>query len=82
MPEICENWLGIVNICVCYAHQTREIHLVMTYSVDFKTLGESWNPLSKTVFSECSLVWYKGHVNIWNDPKAQTYLRVNIFLNF
>ena len=28
MPETCENWLGLVNICVYYAHQTREIDQV------------------------------------------------------
>ena len=26
MPEICENCIGLVNSCVYYAHQTREIN--------------------------------------------------------
>ena len=26
MPKTCENWLGLVNICIYYAHQTREIY--------------------------------------------------------
>ena len=40
MPEICENWLGLVNSCVYYAHQTREIHQVLPFSVDFKALRD------------------------------------------
>ena len=26
MPEICENCFGLVNSCVYYAYQTREIY--------------------------------------------------------
>ena len=26
MPKSCENWLGLVNSCIYYAHQTREIY--------------------------------------------------------
>ena len=48
MPETCKNWLGLVNGCVYYARQTREIYQV-PYSVDFKAHGETRNPLSKTV---------------------------------
>ena len=29
MPEICENWLGLVNICIYYAGHTREIYQVL-----------------------------------------------------
>ena len=31
MPEICENWLGLVNICVYYAYYTCEIYQVLPY---------------------------------------------------
>ena len=34
MPEICENWLALVNNCIYYAHQTHEIYRVMSYSVE------------------------------------------------
>ena len=36
MPEICENWFGLVNSCVYFAHQTREIYQVLPYLVDTK----------------------------------------------
>ena len=36
MPKTCENWLGLVNSCIYYAHQTPEIYQVLPYSVDFK----------------------------------------------
>ena len=36
MPKTCENWTGLVNSWVYYAHQTHEIDQVMPYSVDFK----------------------------------------------
>ena len=38
MPEsqTCGNWLDLVNSCVCFAHQIREIYQVLSYSVDFK----------------------------------------------
>ena len=45
MPETCENWLGLVNSCVYYGSQTREIYQVLPYSVDGKAPGERWNPL-------------------------------------
>ena len=48
MPETCENWLGLVNSCVYYAHQTREIYQVLPYSMDFKAPVELWNPPVKT----------------------------------
>ena len=70
MPETCENWLGLVNSRVYYAHQTHEIYQVLPYSVDFKAPGELCNPLSKTVLSECSFIWNKGCVNICHDHKA------------
>ena len=25
MPDTCENWLGLVNKCIYYTHNTREI---------------------------------------------------------
>ena len=42
--------------------------------MDFKALEELWNPLSKTVLNNCNYNWNKGHVNIWNDRKAQKKL--------
>ena len=45
MPEICENWLGLLNSCIYYAYQTHEIYQVLLYSVDVKALGKLWNPL-------------------------------------
>ena len=36
MPETGENLLGIVNSCVYYARQIRDIYQVLPYSVDFK----------------------------------------------
>ena len=56
MPETCENYLGLVNRCVKYAHQTRKICQVLPYSMDFEAPGELWNPLSKTAFSKCSVI--------------------------
>ena len=67
MPDTCENWLGLVNSCVYYAHQTHEIYQILPYSVDFKAREELWNPLSETVFS----IWTSAHVNNLNDCKAQ-----------
>ena len=40
MPEPCENWLGLVNICIHYAYQTHDIYQVQPYSVEFKSLRE------------------------------------------
>ena len=53
-----ENWLGLVNIYVYSARQTRAIYQLLSYSVDFNTPG-------------CSLIWNKGHVKNWNNRKAQ-----------
>ena len=61
MPETCDNWLGLVQSCVYYAHQTREIYQVLSYSVDF------WNILSEIMLRKCSFILNKGLVNIWND---------------
>ena len=60
MPETCKIRLDVVNSCINYAHQTREIYQVQPYSVDFKTPREFWNPLSQTVLSKCSFIWNKG----------------------
>ena len=62
-PVIC-GAIGLENCCIYYAHQTHEIYQVLPYSVDFKTPGELWNPLSKTVLSKCNFIWNKGPVNI------------------
>ena len=51
MFETCENWLGLVNSCIYYAHQTHEIYQALPYSADFKAPEELWNPLSETVLS-------------------------------
>ena len=77
----CENWLGLVNSCVYYAHQTREIYQipVLTSAVDFKAPDELWNPLSTTILSRCDFIWNKGPVNIWNITiklKSNLYVRL------
>ena len=72
MPETCENWLCLVNSCVCYARQTPEIFQELPYAVDFRAPMELSNPLSKTVFSECSFICYKGLVNILIDHESHT----------
>ena len=46
-----------VNICLYYAHKTREICRELLYSLDFKASGEHRSPLSKTVISKCSFIW-------------------------
>ena len=61
-----ENWLGLVNSCIYYAHQTHEIY-------------QLWNPLSKTVLSKNSSIYNKGPVDIWNDRKVGP---VNTFPKF
>ena len=61
---------NFVNTCVYYACQTHEIYQVLSYFVDFKAPRELWNPLSKTVLSNCSFIWNKGPVNIWNYHKV------------
>ena len=48
MPRACEKCLGVINSCVSYSRQTPEIYQVLPYSMDFKTPGELWHPLSKT----------------------------------
>ena len=68
MPETCENWIGIVISCVCFARQTRDPGNAL---LDLKAPGKPWNPLSETVLSECSFIFNTVHVNIWNDHKAQ-----------
>ena len=35
MPEASENCLSLVNLCIYYAHQTRELDQLLSYSVDF-----------------------------------------------
>ena len=71
MPKTCDNWLGLVNIYVYYTNQTREMHQVPPYSMDFNDSGELWNQLSKTVLSIYSFIWNKEPVNIWYDRKVQ-----------
>ena len=70
MPE-CENWFGLINSWIDYAHQTCEIYQVLPYLVDLKAPGELWNLISKTVRSKFSFIWNKRPVKIWNDHKAQ-----------
>ena len=36
MPQTCENWLGLVNSYIYYAHETHEVSQVLPYSVDFR----------------------------------------------
>ena len=80
MPETCENWLGLVNICVRYAGQIREIYQVLPYSVDFKAPGKLWNP-----FSKCSFIMNKDLWIFEMIVKLESNLyieHVNSFLNF
>ena len=71
MPETCENWLGLVYSCIHYACRIHEIYQLLSYSVDFKTPMELWNPLNKTVLRKCSFIWNKWPANIWNYGKTQ-----------
>ena len=64
MSETCENWIGLVNSCVYYAPQIREIYQVLPYSEDF-------NQLSKRVLSKRSFISKTGPVNICNERKAR-----------
>ena len=59
-PETCENWLDLVNSWINYAHQTRAIKGVLSYSIDFEAPRERWNPLRKTVLSKWSFNRTKG----------------------
>ena len=70
MPETCENWLGLVNSYIDYAHQTHKIYQVMSNSLDFKAPGEHWNPLSKMLLCKCNwnLEWGTGEHLKW--PKS------------
>ena len=70
MPDTCEKLLGLVNNYVYYAHQTRENYQVLPWA-DFNAPQDLCKPLTKTVFSKCNFGWNEGHVNIWNDHKAQ-----------
>ena len=45
MPETCENWFDLVNSCIYYARQTREIYLALPYSMDSKAPQKLWNPV-------------------------------------
>ena len=71
IPDTCEKCLGIVNNCVYFVHQTREINQVLPYAGDFKAQEELCNPLKKAVLRKCSFIWNKGPVNILNDRQAQ-----------
>ena len=46
MPE---NWLGLVNNSIYYAHQTCEIYQVLPYSVDFFEIHWVRQPLVNVV---------------------------------
>ena len=50
MPETCENWCGLVNSDVYYAHQTRETYQVLPYSIDFKAPGEMTVKLKSNLY--------------------------------
>ena len=39
MPETCEDWLVLVNICIYYVWQTHAIYQILSYPVDFKATG-------------------------------------------
>ena len=64
MPETGENWFGLINSCIYYAHQTREIYQALPYSSDFKA--------HRKYLVNLVLFWNKhdkGPVNIWNNRK-------------
>ena len=85
MPSTCENWLCLVNSCIYHACQTHDIYQVLPYSVDFKAPRELWNPLGKTVLSNCSFIWNKGPVKSQMMIKLKGNLHVgpvDIFVNF
>ena len=42
MPNAYENWLGPVKSYVCYSHQTREILMVLHFSVNLEVPGQLW----------------------------------------
>ena len=83
MPEICENWLGFLNICVYFSSQICEIYQVLSYSVDFNAPEELWNPLSKTVLSKYSVISNQETSEMTVKLKSNLYVGpVNIFSNF
>ena len=43
MPGTCENLLGLVNSCVYYARQIKQIYQVLPYSVDVNAPREIRN---------------------------------------
>ena len=71
IPQTCENWLGLVNSCIYYVHQTHEIFELLPYLLDFKASWKFWNPVSETVLNKCSFIWNTGPLNIWNDHKPE-----------
>ena len=76
MPEACENWLGLVNSCIYYARQTRDIYHVLPYSVDFKAPEELRNLLSKTVLRKYSLFGIKDMLTSEMTVKLKSNLYV------
>ena len=71
MSKTCENCLALVNSCVYYACQTRDIYQVLLYWVDFKAPGELWNLMSKAVLNKSGFIFDKIPLNILYDHKAQ-----------
>ena len=55
IPDTCEKCLGIVNNCVYFVHQTREINQVLPYAGDFKPQEELCNPLKRQYFVNVAL---------------------------
>ena len=77
--------LGLLKSCIYYAHQTHEIYHVVSYSVDFKALGELWNPLSIQYFINVVLFGIKDlqTFEMTKKPKSNLYVgAVNIFPKF
>ena len=73
----------LVTSCIYYACQTHEIYQVLLYSVDFKAPKELWNPLSKAVLNECSIISIKGPSEMTVKLKSNLYIGpVIIFPNF
>ena len=42
MPETCEIWLGLVNICFYYDHKIFKIYHLKSCSVDVKAHNKLW----------------------------------------
>ena len=74
MPETCENWLSLVNSCIYYACQTREIYQVLLYSVDY-----IWNDHKALffflIFDTGCLSWVQSVIYVNSLRPSDAYMR-------